>query len=123
MIILGVLSVVLEVMQVIVCVVFVFVEIDVLVEKIGELVLCYMGVEDSYIILCVLVGIVIVVVVVIIYGEWVCVVLMLDSSGMVNEVVMLCGYNVDYGVLVISVICFGGGCIVEVGVSNLVVCW
>lgn len=123
MTILGVSSVAPEVMQATARAASAFVEIDRLVDRTGELVSRYTGAEDSYITSCASAGIAISVAAAITRGEPARVSLMPDSTGMANEVVMLRGHNVDYGVPITSAIRLGGGHVVEVGSSNLAARW
>lgn len=123
MTILGVSSVAPEVMQATARAASAFVEIDRLVDRIGELVSRYTGAQDSYVTSCASAGIAIAVAAAITHGEQASVAQMPDSTGLANQIVMLRGHNVDYGAPITSAIRLGGGRVVEVGSSNLAARW
>ncbi|MBN1087198.1 DgaE family pyridoxal phosphate-dependent ammonia lyase [Erwinia aphidicola] len=110
MTILGVSSVPASVMPAVAQAAGSFVEIDALVDRVGERVSEFTGGQDSYVTSCATAGIAIAVAAAV-------------SRGMANEVVMLRGHNVDYGASIMSAIRLGGGRIVEVGHSNLAYLW
>ncbi len=100
-----------------------FVEIDALVDRVGELVSTYTGAEDSYVTSCASAGIAIAVAAAITEGELDLVVNLPDSQGLANQIVMLRGHNIDYGAPITTAIRLGGGKVVEVGQSNLSALW
>ncbi|WP_336795109.1 D-glucosaminate-6-phosphate ammonia lyase [Erwinia aphidicola] len=123
MTILGVSSVPASVMAAVAQAAGSFVEIDALVDRVGERVSEFTGGQDSYVTSCATAGIAIAVAAAVSRGEPDRVAQLPDSSGMANEVVMLRGHNVDYGASIMSAIRLGGGRIVEVGHSNLAYLW
>lgn len=123
MTILGVSSVPASVMAAVAQAAGSFVEIDALVDCVGERVSQYTGAQDSYVTSCATAGIAIAVAAAVSRGEPDRVAQLPDSSGMANQIVMLRGHNVDYGSPVTSAIRLGGGRVVEVGQSNLAYRW
>lgn len=123
MTILGVSSVPASVMAAVAQAAGSFVEIDALVDRVGERVSEFTDGQDSYVTSCATAGIAIAVAAAVSRGEPDRVAQLPDSSGMANEVVMLRGHNVDYGASIMSAIRLGGGRIVEVGHSNLAYLW
>lgn len=123
MTILGVSSVATEVMQATTEAASCFVEIDALVDRVGELISQHTGAEDSYVTSCASAGIAIAVAAAVTHGELDLVAQLPDSQGLANQVVMLRGHNIDYGAPITTAIRLGGGKVIEVGQSNLAYRW
>lgn len=100
-----------------------FVEMDALVDRVGELISQHTGAQDSYVTSCASAGVAIAVAAAITRGEPERVAQMPCSQGMANEIVMLRGHNIDYGAPITTAIRLGGGKVVEVGQSNLAARW
>lgn len=123
MTILGVSSVATQVMQATAEAAACFVEINALVDRVGELISQHTGAEDSYVTSCASAGIAIAVAATVTRGEPNLVARLPDSQGLANQIVMLRGHNIDYGAPIASAIRLGGGKVVEVGQSNLSYRW
>lgn len=123
MTILGVSSVPHEVMAATAEAASAFVEIDALVDRVGELISQHTGAQDSYVTSCASAGVAIAVAAAITRGEPERVAQMPCSEGLANEIVMLRGHNIDYGAPITNAIRLGGGKVVEVGQSNLAARW
>lgn len=100
-----------------------FVEMERLVERVGELISVHTGAQDSYATSCASAGVAIAVAAAITRGEPDRVAQMPCSEGLANEIVMLRGHNIDYGAPITTAIRLGGGKVVEVGQSNLAARW
>ncbi|QBH96936.1 DgaE family pyridoxal phosphate-dependent ammonia lyase [Limnobaculum zhutongyuii] len=123
MTILGVSSVATEVMQATAEAAALFVEIDELVDRVGQLISQHTGAEDSYVTSCASAGIAIAVAAAVTRGEPDLVARLPDSQGLANQIVMLRGHNIDYGAPITTAIRLGGGKVIEVGQSNLSYRW
>lgn len=123
MTILGVSNVPADVMQAVAEAAGQFVEIDALVDRVGERIAQYTGAQDGYVTSCATAGIAIAVAAAVTRGEPDRIAQLPESTGLANQVVMLRGHNVDYGASVMSAIRLGGGQVTEVGHSNLAHRW
>ncbi|EMA7645972.1 DgaE family pyridoxal phosphate-dependent ammonia lyase [Yersinia enterocolitica] len=123
MTLLGVSSVAAPVMQATAEAAASFVEIDALVDRVGELISQHTGAEDSYVTSCASAGIAIAVAATVTHGEPDLAAQLPDSQGLANQIIMLRGHNIDYGAPITTAIRLGGGKIIEVGQSNLSYRW
>lgn len=118
MMVLGVFMLCLEVVEVVMVGMNQYFEMKDLVNKIGEYIVKLLDVEGVIVVFCVLVGIVQLVVVVLVKdSDWLLenlYVMLIEN----NEIVLLKGYNVNFGVLVGIMVVLGGGKLVEVGYVN-----
>lgn len=118
MTILGVSSVAPEVMAEVAEAAGSYVEIDRLIDRVGQLISAHTGGADSCVTSCASAGIAISVAAVISRGDPAAVHRLPDSDGLANEVILLKGHCVDYGAPVTTMIRLGGGRPVEVGHAN-----
>ena len=95
-----------------------YVEIDRLIDRVGELISQHTGGADSCVTSCASAGIAIAVAATISRGDPALVHRLPDSDGLANEVLLLKGHSVDYGAPVTTMIRLGGGRPVEVGHAN-----
>ncbi|GHD68446.1 D-glucosaminate-6-phosphate ammonia lyase [Jeongeupia chitinilytica] len=95
-----------------------YVEIDTLIDRVGELISTHTGAEDSCVTSSASAGIAISVAAVISKGDPNLVERLPDSSGLANEVILLKGHSVNYGAPVTTMVRLGGGVPVEVGQAN-----
>ncbi len=97
-----------------------YVVIDELVDKAGEIISKYTGGEDSCVTSSASAGIVQSVAGIISKGKKSIIERLPDSSGLVNEVIIMKGHVVQFGAPVSTMVRLGGGVVKEVGMANSV---
>jgi D-glucosaminate-6-phosphate ammonia-lyase len=95
-----------------------YVEMEKLLDRVGELISQHTGAEDSCVTSCASAGIAIAIAAAVTNGELGAVERLPDSRGLANEIILLKGHSVNYGAPVTSMIRLGGGVPLEVGQSN-----
>jgi D-glucosaminate-6-phosphate ammonia-lyase len=118
MTLLGVSTVALDVMNEVAEAAASYVEIDRLLDRVGELISAHTGGEDSCVTSSASAGIAIAVAAAISKGDQCIVERLPDSADLANEVILLKGHSVNYGAPITTMIRLGGGIPVEVGQAN-----
>jgi D-glucosaminate-6-phosphate ammonia-lyase len=95
-----------------------YVEIEKLIDRVGELISTHTGGADSCVTSCASAGIAIAVAAVVSRGDPGVIERLPDSTGLANEVILLKGHNVNFGAPITSMIRLGGGVPVEAGQAN-----